>query len=430
MKIKLLVVFILIFLGVGIGVGLLFFLSSSLPSKEKMKGMFKQSIRPPNTIDLTEAFFDNSYSVAGYHSEQFLRKLKSYIRKMGHYNFYALSNPSAVIRDDAWGRIEERTFYDQSSTEIHVVLDHILNKIQDGNREIPKTYLIITDGIQSRYTGTSDINDYSRLVDKILNLIDIGLHFQLIAVKLPFDGTKYPERGGGIDFEGDSPFFCLVFTYQPDYGRNLFRMIEESGFLTKFLEFGSMNIDAQSRKFNIPSRNRDGSKNAFSFKYKSDPLCLISLSNEKAGTLLMTVSLNATSSNLDFVLLRGGTPEFCGECLVIGSNTIRSKPDVEIIRRKVEQLTKGTKSSFEAEYELFFKNWDRKHKVVACDITFYHWPPLSPPDWVNDWSSDCDWDKGCFEGKTPFLKDIIAAILNGSIKKYTFDYVIIKNGWF
>ncbi len=406
---------------------------SSFPRPETVIERIDPSEDTLATIELTESFFDDSGSMAGYHSSQFIRFLrlvKSHIREKGRYNYYAFSDPDRIIEDNAWDVIERSDFYSQNNTYFDNVLDSILRRVRSGDRTA-RNFLIITDGIQD----VSNIQDYSRIVNKVSDLLDMGMFFQIVAVKLPFSGNKYPEKGGAIGYKGDSPLFCYIFTYQYDYGRDLFKRLGELDIPVKFLGFGNRNIEAIIEQFKDPGKNRDGSGNAFKRFKDAIPLTyLISRSGTggTGGTLLMKVALNLMDINLDINGLKKRIPEFCGSCLPIEEigdteqEISKSRPDVTVLHAKVDPLS-DAQGKWAIEYSLFFKNWDKKSKTVACDLTLCDWLPVNPPDWVDAWSSDCDDNRGCFEGKTPFLSEIITPVLNKSIREYTFGYTLIRN---
>lgn len=403
---------------------------TSFPLSENVIEKLTPPDNAPPAVDLTETFFDDSGSMKGYYGGQyieFLRTLKSHIREKGEYRYHAFSDPENNINGDQWKVVEDRSFYSRNDTYFDKVLDSILGRIGAGE-QTAKNFLIITDGIQD----VSRVQDYSRIVDKVSDLLDAGLFFQIVAVKLPFDGYKYPEGGGYIPYKGDSPLFCYIFTYQDDYGKDLYKKMDALGLPAEFLGFGNKNINASIKQFRDPAKNRDGSKNIFK-RFKDDtPVTYLVSRSGTGGTLLTDVALNVKDINLDSRGFEGKTPEFCGKCMTMGDrrdeeqDLSKNIPSVTVITRGVEPVSDSDRS-LGINYALFFENWERDSKTVACDITLCNWLPVNPPDWVDEWSSDCDNGRECFEGKTPFLSNIIGPILNKSVRKYTFGYAVIKN---
>jgi hypothetical protein len=288
--------------------------------------------------------------------------------------------------------------------------------------------LIITDGIQD----VSQIQDYSRIVDKVSDLLDAGLFFQIVAIKLPFNGYKYPEGGGFIPYEGDSPLFCYIFTYQYDFGKDLYKKLNALDLSVEFLGFGNKNINATIKQFRDTAHNRDGSGNTFKRFKDENPVTYLVSRSGRSGTLLTNVALNVKDVNLDNSRFKDKVPEYCGKCLSIGDredveqDSLKSIPNVRVAAKEVKKLSDAD-GNLGIYYDLFFMNWDKDSKTVACDLTLCNWLPVRPPEWVDDWSSNCDNSKECFEGKTPFLSNVIDPILNKSVRKYTLGYVVIRN---
>ncbi|MBI5099326.1 MAG: hypothetical protein HZB30_08825 [Nitrospirae bacterium] len=415
---------LIIFIAIGL-IGVRNFFSSFPPAKTVIE-KFTSSEKVPAAIDLTESYFDDSGSIKGYYSKQyiqFLRILKSHIREKGKYQYHAFSNPDNSIEGDVWEAVENIGFYHQNNTYFDRVLDSVYGKVISGSQKA-KNFLIITDGIQD----VSKIQDYSRIVNKVSNLIDAGLFFQIIAVKLPFSGRKYPERGDSIQYKGGSPLFCYIFSYQYDFGRDIYKKLSELNLPVKFLVFGNRNINASIKQFRDTAKNRDLSKNTFK-RFKDElPVTYLMSGSGSDGTLSANITLNLKDVNLDKADFRQKTPEFCGKCLPVGDSgdlLIRT-PKVIVTPAGGETLS-DAEGNIEIEYSLQFKNWVKNPKTVACDLTLCNWLSVNPPDWVDTWSSDCDNRRECFDGKTPFLKNIINPLLNRSMRKYTLGYVVIRN---
>ncbi|MCK5426106.1 MAG: hypothetical protein KAJ34_00300 [Thermodesulfovibrionia bacterium] len=419
---------VVIFIGIGL-IAVKNFFSSFPPSKSVIEQLTPPE-NIPAAIDLTESFFDDSGSMRGYYGKQyikFLRILKSHIREKGKYQYYAFSDPENIIEGDVWNIIEDKRFYRQNNTYFDKVLDSISGRIRGGN-QTAKNFLIITDGIQD----VSKIQDYSRIVNKVSDLLDAELFFQIVAIKLPFNGHKYPEGGSFIPYKGDSPLFCYIFTYQYDFGRDLYKKLSALNLPVKFLGFGNRSINASVKQFSNTVKNQDGSKNTLK-KFRDEiPVTYLISGSGTGGTLLTKVALNVKGVNLDNSGFRQKTPEFCGKCFPIGNSGdveqdfSRSITKITVTATGVEPFS-DTDGDLGIEYSMFFKDWDKDSKTVACDLTLCNWLPVIPPDWVYVWSSDCDNSGKCFEGKTPFLINIINPILNKSLRKYTFGYVVIRN---
>ncbi len=403
---------------------------SSFPPSKKVIEKFTPRENVPTAIDITESFIDDSGSMKGYHGEQyvkFLRGLKAHIRERGKYQYHAFSGPEKSIEGDAWDEVENVRFYSRNNTYIDSVLGSISKRVGARN-PTAKNYLLITDGIQD----VAHIQDYSRIVNKVSDLLDAGLFFQIIAIKLPFRGYKYPEGGSFISYKGDSPLYCYIFSYQPDFARGLYKKLIGMDLTVEFLEFGNKNINALVKQFSDPAKNRDGSKNTFRRFRDEPPVTYLVSRSGSGGTLLANIALNVKGVNLDNSGFRQKIPEFCGKCLPIGdSGDVRQDlskiiPNVMVTVKVVEALPDADGNTG-IEYSLYFTNWDRDAKTVACELALCNWLPVNPPDWVAAWSSDCDNSSKCFEGKTPFLINIINPILNKSVRKYTLGYAVIRN---
>ena len=149
------------------------------------------------------------------------------------------------------------------------------------------------------------------------------------------------------------------------------------------------------------------------------------------GTLVTKVALNVQGVTIDSSGFSQKTPEFCGQCLPIGGGDVdpdlsKSIPNVTVTTTGVEPLS-GGKGNLGIEYSLYFKKWDDESKIIACDLTLCNWLAVDPPEWVYAWSSDCDNSRSCFEGKTPFLINMINPVLMKSARKYTLGYAVIRN---
>jgi len=425
------IVYLIVPIAILAGIGLIAVLNftSSFPASKTVIEKLTPPQDLPAVINQTESFFDDSGSMKGYYSGQyikFLRAIKSHISEKGQYKYHAFSDPGNVIGGDVWQTVENIGFYNQNNTYFDKVLDTVLGRVKQG-KQTSKNFLIITDGIGD----VSNVHDYSRIINKISAILDADIFFQIVAVKLPFSGNKFPEGGGAVPYKGDSPLFCYIFSYQYDFGSDLYKKLRASNLPVEFLGFGNRNIHASVKKFSDPARNRDGSKNVFR-RYKDEiPVTYLVSRSGTGGTLLTHIALNVKGINVDNSGFRQKTPEFCGQCLpvdskVAGKETSRSTPSVAVSTAGVDSAPDAN-GNLGIEYSLYFKNWDRGSKTLACDITLCNWLPVNPPDWVNTWSSNCDNSAGCYEGKTPFLTNIINPLLSKSVRQYTFGYAVIRN---
>ncbi|MBI4699355.1 MAG: VWA domain-containing protein [Nitrospirae bacterium] len=409
-----------------IGLMAVFNFTSSFPGSKTVIEKLTPPQDLPDVIDQTESFFDDSGSMKGYRGElyiKFLRTIKAHISEKGQYKYHAFSDPDNVIGGDVWQAVEDIGFYNQSNTYFDKVLDSILARVKK-DRGISKNFLIITDGIQD----VSSVHDYTRIINKISALLDADLFFQVVAVRIPFNGSKFSEAGGAVPFKGDSPLFCYIFSYQYDFGSDLYKKMSSSNMPVEFLGFGNRNIRASVKKFSDPAHNREGSKNAFR-RYKDEiPVTYLVSRSGTGGTLLTDIALNVKGINVDNSGFRQKTPEFCGQCMPVDSSGSgkETKPGVAVTTVGVDPAPDAN-GNMGIEYSLYFKNWDKGSKTLACDITLCNWLPANPPDWVNAWSSDCDNSAECYEGKTPFLTNIINPLLTKSVRQYTFGYAVIRN---
>lgn len=412
--------------GIGLTSVLTFF--SSFPEPKNVIDNFIPDPNTPAVIDLTDTFFDDSGSMKGYYSKQymkFLRTLKSHIRERGDYNYYAFSDPDTALEGDVLNTVEDVRFYRRNNTYFDKVLNSISEKVKIGD-QTAKHYVIITDGIQD----VSEKQDYSRIVDGVSDLLDAGLYLHIIAVKLPFNGHKYPEGGSPISYMGESPLYCYIFSYQYDFGAALYNTLNTLGLPAELIGFGDENINSSVTRFSVNSLNRDGSKNTFN-RFKDEyPVTYLISGRDAGGTLLTGIKLNVQGLKVDNEGFSGKTPEFCGKCLPVGEaqnvrkDTAISLPNVAVTPARIKHVDDNT---LEVEYALFFKDRDRDAKMLACDLTLCNWLPVMPPGWVYSWSSDCDNGRECYKGKTPFLINIIHPILNRSVRKHTIGYAVIRN---
>ncbi len=80
------------------------YISSFPPSKAVIESLAPlESV--PASMDMTESFFDDSGSMKGYYGDKYielLRTLKSHIREMGEYQYYAFSDPLHKMEGDEW----------------------------------------------------------------------------------------------------------------------------------------------------------------------------------------------------------------------------------------------------------------------------------------------------------------------------------------
>ncbi len=380
--------------------------------------------------DITELFIDDSGSMKGYYSSPYiylLRAVKTHIREHGDYRYYSFSDPENVIGGDAWKAVEDILFYQKNNTYFDNVLDSISKRSGDEAHKA-KHYVIITDGIQD----ASRIQDYSRIVNKVSDLLDADMYFQIVALQLYFSGNKYPEGGGQIVYEGDSPLYCYIFSYQYDYGKDLYEKLKGLNLPAEFLGFGNGSIHASIRKFSDPPQNPDGSRNIFK-RFKDEvPVSYLVSAAGTGGTLLTDVAFKVKDITVDMDRIQQKIPEFCGSCLSMDSSEdneqrkLESKPGVTVSSTETEVSTYED-DSMGIAYEFYFKDWNRDSTTVACDLTLCNWLPVNPPGWVDSWSSDCDNSRECFHGRTPFLSAIINPLLNKSVNQYTFGYAVIRN---
>ncbi len=412
----------------GIGLSSVRTYFSSFPEPQSIIDSFISDANAPAVLDRTDTFFDDSGSMKGYHSMQYLRllrTLKSHIRERGEYNYYAFSAPDTILEGDVLNAVEDVSFYNQNNTYFDKVLHSISEKVKIGNNRA-KHYLIITDGIQD----VSTKQDYSRIVSGVSDLLDSGLYFHIIAIKTPFSGRKYPEGGIPVSYEGDSPIYCYIFSYQYDFGAELYNKLKSLGMPTELMVFGDRNISSTVTRFSVDPRNQDGSKNTFK-RFKDEfPVAYLTNSPGPGGTLSTTVKLDVQRLRIDSNESSKKTPEFCGKCLAAGK-VQNGRKDVSTIRPNVSVTATGIKQTddnmLEIEYALFFKEQSSDTKTLACDLTICNWLPVKPQEWVNSWSSDCDNKSECYAGKTPFLINIINPILNRSVRKHTIGYTFIRN---
>ena len=133
---------VIMFAGIGL-TAVQKYISSFPPSKAVIESLAPlESV--PASMDMTESFFDDSGSMRGYYGEQYielLRTLKSHIREMGEYQYYAFSDPAHKMEGDEWELVEQKRFYTQNNTYFDKVLDSISGKVRSGN-QTAKNFLI------------------------------------------------------------------------------------------------------------------------------------------------------------------------------------------------------------------------------------------------------------------------------------------------
>ncbi|MBF0344854.1 MAG: VWA domain-containing protein [Nitrospirae bacterium] len=394
-------------------------ITSGFPPKEVVHDFFKVDNDADKKIkDNGEIYFfvDNSITMSGYINSgyvDFIKGLRSYLNngdKDIRISIFDFSN-----RLKTWEDIDKGFFYHSSNTRLYEVLERIKATVRVKH---PKGFVILTDTFESS--------------QGIGELLDAGLKIQLIAVMCrTFSGSKLSKDGSIIQFRGDSPLYFLALSFSDEFVSGFARKLRINHGKVEQVEFVRDKIETEIERLSTPWINTDGSLNHFKVAKNYKPGISIKQFSNSSSTIEMKVSFDAVHGRINTEGLKEKRPNFCGKLYEVSlKGKIPFIPIGEYPADKVMVYVAAWKSEderkIEATYTMTFDSLGLSPKLIATDISLCNWVDAKVPQWLNKWSSDCDNTSDCYNGKTPFIKEVVTAVLNETINKHTFAYMAVK----
>jgi len=342
---------------------------------------------------------------------KFLKTLDAYLRgKQDTFQIYQFGEYSSRI--NKFDEALKNTFYDQRYTRLGELIEDFTSR-DTGN--LPKAFLVITDGIQS----VAGEDDFRKVVDGVSRWLAKGLHFEILGFRSEFNGEVFCETEGGTkigwyrsDSFGLRPFYCYVFSYergfgkslaqglQANYGDSLPNMMDLSSnlFETPVIEFKTPARRAQKDINWLQPRITEGGVKYFYWKGKTNELL--------SGEFRTFINLNLTQESKNFKITKYGIKTIV-QCINLDSNKLRIEdypinyevlnavPESQPSRLEISYTIKETKNPYWLGYRFI---------VLPGDGT------VQPPKWVENWSTQSD-DQLADFSKTLSLKEFISSIM-------------------
>jgi len=202
-------------------------------------GMRESILRPPWELSETpataRAFVDCSASMSGFQRSpglpfyELCDWLKSQLYQVGIYEIQGCRFGSTVARCAPIAGLRETVDWprDESETCLPLVFRHHLEQdtVSGGSKAL---LLVLTDGVISTKrsqcaAGCEGGNDVSCLAEAVSDFVCRGYGFWMVGLRVPFDGTYYPESGGAKPYRTSAvrrrPMYCWIGSADVETGR-------------------------------------------------------------------------------------------------------------------------------------------------------------------------------------------------------------------
>ena len=385
---------------------------------------------PPVARNAIEVYIDASGSMTGFLNSptknqstqymDFITALAGYLKSICNEDsnyWYSFGTSIPALLQNPLNQVLRPWFYNHESTKIGPLIQGF-SSMPDS--QLPEAMIVITDGVQSTPEGS----DFTEVVLGAARWLGRGFNFEILLFKSDFLGPVYSELGkktgkyklgqyNSMEY-GLRPFYCYIFTVEPDWGRNLKEVLESrSGILCNLLNFPGTLFASSAVEMGVPKKvlNRknnplreytpeleDGVKFLYWDKGKEGLL---------NGELIAHIILNQKSGVTDF-LFNPRNLDIQVQCL---SRNSKSKvkfpglntylPDSTI---KISDGTSGLRFKFSFN-PINEPGWIAYHIFIfPTDATF------TPPGWIDDWSTRSDLSISDFS-KSLYFKEFITNIM-------------------
>jgi hypothetical protein len=400
--------------------------------------------RAGGEIKSVELYLDGSGSMRGFlgGGEQYvglLRNLVTNVRSslapLQCFKFGA-GDPVQIDESDCWEAVRSASFYGQGETR----LDRVIGQI--STRRDPSTlFLIVTDGIQAQsargYNALTLASEVSGWVGK-------GGSVELVGFRASFHGKVYSEMRPGVWFKYDStegreetyrPFYVFVFAPTPHELETFNLVLRPSQGELNGRVFNPSSFGFNNRALRIPLEQFGGDFDL----YREDRIITDASSipvlyatwrgpyrENKLGALKTLLDLDMNPD----VEGRFNAPSDLGTTAsvkVYGKDGFEEAP----FRRLPE--SHRCDPGEDRLRRCFDITWSfvRPHEQDWCVYHIVIFPSqgsMEPPEWVNNWSTDRDFERKSAT-KTLYLSTLVRVLINTvTIREPIAEHFIVIGG--
>ena len=411
------------------------FLPIEKPSEETIRSLFDDpngsmisydsgdslAVRPAIAvyIDGSESMrgfisMDSSY-IGGTAYTNFLRSFDAYARGSAEYlEWYKFGNEIQRMRgcNDA---IKQTWFYDQSHTKLGQLVQHLSELPYEA---LPKSILIITDGIQSTPEG----EDFREVVGSMSAWLSKGFWLDIFMLRSEFIGAVFAESQGGVRLGvyswneyGRRPFYVYLMSPTEDCHKQVkarLHAIEGDSSLAQISLSAQKLFDITKLKFKVPANTVGGKPNGLgNFTASSNVQYLYWQDGNKlnsSGELRAIIQLAPVLGQEDFLLTSDGLT-FTAEAIGLDDGDAISESSVSLIYGS----SREKKRSSILICGFNFGRLDEDGWLVYRIKLYPGAGTVIPPRWVSETSTDSD-TRIDFFSRTPYLRELIMSLMLNS----------------
>ena len=409
-------------------------LQKQLPTESHVKELFDRIYGLPgltpdtclvNISSNIDVYLDRSGSMRGFINDDydrigatsycdFLRNLDGYLRaKVDTVMYYKFGTSIQVLRNCS-DAIVQPSFYDETETRLAQLIDNLSKAV---SKNLPRSILIITDGIQS----TPEREDFREMISAISNWLSRGFSFEILMMQSEFNGFVYSEALNGRQLDesyksskyGKRHFFVFVLSPKKGFGKQLISTLSaySDTTFTHYIDFTSKLFDSPKAELRFPSISSPAEKS-----------CLQNYSGKKYSDIKYLFWENNCPSG-DFELIVEFIPKNDTEDFIMRYENIR--PDIEAIALRSADSIPSPK------IDLFGTSFDHKKGMTRLKCSFHieqlgsgDWiayriflrpgsGTILPLQWVSDVSSKTDLTAASFS-KTLYFREFVTSLIQNS----------------
>lgn len=324
--------------------------------------------------------------------------------------------------------INRESFYDRGETPLGPLIRKFCNR---SDEQLPAAFIVVTDGVQS----TPKDSDFSEVVGAVSNLIKEGMHFEVLAFRSEFNGNAYSElrreshQKESIGwFSGERGFYWYVFSLEPGFGQEVSAALHAGHQIDhKYLDLSAVPFGDSQVHLDL---ERGATRSTLQIRTKTADSDLILLrwphpvGDRRSGKVKADIRLALNEEFRDFPM----QSDFRLQVDSVNWST-REKTDggISITNSRVVAESPEWRT---LEFQLTCTEVGHSGWTGSRVSVFPKGNTFTPPQWVNDFSTDDDTSLSDY-GKTLFLKSFIAStLLNGKLsdQPVAVFYVFIEGG--
>lgn len=411
----------------SISLGSGFFWLNGRPSESDIEGLFDSSksspSETPSILDQVQIFLDGSGSMTGFIKSgtdrigntsycNVLRALDSYLRGKAENVVYHKFGEEVVPIVNCDTAIRNPSFYSDQDTRLAQLIS---NLSREDSENLPRAFLIVTDGIQS----TPDSEDYKEIISGLSNWLSRGFYFEILAFRSQFHGKVYSELQGGkflgsynSDDYGKRPFYVYILSPVKDYGKQLVSGLHSYPEVSfgPYINLTPELFDSPEIGFEVPDHD-----NPLCGYYTTPTIKYLSWKKRRETSLIgnfRTIIYPRLKEDQHFVVTEQGIT--CdGETRIFESNEKLPFSDLSLV--KVSAKKRGDLTALVCDFTL--KEQKNGKWVIYRVILKPGDGTIRPPQWVRDFSSRTDFALEDFSKTLYFQEFITSIMLNPAFQK-------------